>query len=46
MRREEGQTQAEYAITISVITAAIMFAIATFAGAIADLIQAAADVLS
>jgi Flp pilus assembly pilin Flp len=46
MRREEGQTQAEYAIVISVITAAIMLAIAALAGGIANLFEAAANVLS
>jgi Flp pilus assembly pilin Flp len=46
LRREEGQTMAEYAIVLAVITPAIVGAIAVLSFVIADNIQSIADFFS
>jgi Flp pilus assembly pilin Flp len=45
MRREDGQTMAEYGVTLTVITLAIITAIAALSGSIFDAVNRATDLL-
>ena len=45
LRREDGQTMAEYGVVLAVITLAIVVALAALSGAISDAINAVTGVL-
>jgi len=44
--REEGQTMAEYAVVLAVITVAIILTLGVLSGAIQDAIQKVSDTLT
>ena len=46
VRREEGQTMAEYGVVLAVITAGIILALTTLSGAIGDALDAVTGMLS
>jgi Flp pilus assembly pilin Flp len=46
VEREDGQTMAEYAITLGVIIIAVVATFGVFGGAVSDLIGAVADLFS
>jgi Flp pilus assembly pilin Flp len=45
VRREDGQTMAEYGVVLAVITLAVVVALAALSGAIGDALNAVAGVL-
>jgi Flp pilus assembly pilin Flp len=45
IRREDGQTMAEYGVVLAVITLAVVVALAALSGAIGDAIDAVTGVL-
>ena len=45
LKREDGQTMAEYGVVLAVITLAIVVALAALSGAIGDAINAVTGVL-
>ena len=46
VRREEGQTMAEYGVVLAVITSGIILALTTLSGAIGDALDAVTGMLS
>jgi Flp pilus assembly pilin Flp len=45
VRREDGQTMAEYGVVLAVITPALVIVLATLAGSIGDALDAVAGIL-